>query len=122
MAAVPKNKRSRSKKNTKRNSFKLTLLSIVECPRCRANKIAHRVCQACGYYDNKEIIEIEKKSKEKTKDKSRESSKTKQGNSSIQKNRRGFRQKKAKIENPDNLQSNDSANSEVKTNDNAVNQ
>ena len=69
MAAVPKNKRSKAKRNTKRNSFKLNVLSIVECPRCRAKKIAHRVCQACGYYNNEEIIKIEQKSKEKGKEK-----------------------------------------------------
>lgn len=68
MTALPKNKRSKSKRDIKRNSYKLTVLSIVECPRCRAKKIAHRVCQACGYYDNQEIIKFDKKSKEKQKE------------------------------------------------------
>ena len=75
MAAVPKNKRSKSKRDMKRNSFKLTVLSIVECPRCRAKKVSHRVCQACGYYDNKEIIKIEKQKKEKGKEKTRQTDK-----------------------------------------------
>jgi large subunit ribosomal protein L32 len=70
LAAVPKNKRSKSKRDMKRNNYKLTVLSIVECPRCRAKKTAHRVCKACGYYDNKEIIKLEKKSKDKQKEKS----------------------------------------------------
>jgi large subunit ribosomal protein L32 len=82
LAAVPKNKRSKAKRNTKRNSFKLSVLSIVECPRCRAKKIAHRVCQACGYYDNKEIIQREKKTKEKSSEKTRESAKTRSKNTS----------------------------------------
>lgn len=68
MTALPKNKRSKSKRDIKRNSYKLTVLSIVECPRCRAKKIAHRVCQSCGYYDNQEIIKFDKKSKEKQKE------------------------------------------------------
>ena len=63
MAAVPKGKRSKSKRDMKRNGFKLGILSVVECPRCRAKKVAHRVCTACGYYDNKEIIKIKVKSK-----------------------------------------------------------
>lgn len=75
--AVPKNKRSKSNRNTKRNSFKLNVLSIVECPRCRAKKVAHRVCKECGYYDNKEIIKIEQKSKEKSKEKVKETKETK---------------------------------------------
>jgi len=82
LAAVPKNKRSKAKRNTKRNSFKLSVLSIVECPRCRAKKIAHRVCQACGYYDNKEIIQLEKKTKEKSTEKTRESTKSGSKNTS----------------------------------------
>ncbi len=63
MAAVPKNKRSKSKRDMKRNGFKLSVLSVVECPRCRVKKVAHRVCTACGYYDNKEVIKIIDKSK-----------------------------------------------------------
>lgn len=75
MAAVPKNKRSKSKRDMKRNSFKLAVLSIVECPRCRAKKVSHRVCLACGYYDNKEIIKVEKQKKEKGKEKTRQTEK-----------------------------------------------
>ena len=69
MAAVPKNKRSKSKREMKRNSYKLNTLEVVECPRCRAKKVAHRVCTACGYYDNKEIIKFKEKGKEKGKEK-----------------------------------------------------
>ncbi len=65
MAAVPKNKRSKSKRDMKRNSYKLAIPSIVECPRCRAKKIAHRVCLSCGYYKNNMIINLDKKNKEK---------------------------------------------------------
>lgn len=75
MPAVQKNKRSRSNKNARRNSFKLEPVNIVECPRCHAKKIAHRVCESCGYYNNVEIIQKEEKSKEKGKGK--ESTKTK---------------------------------------------
>jgi large subunit ribosomal protein L32 len=66
VAAVPKGKRSKSKRDMKRNGFKLGILSVVECPRCRAKKVAHRVCITCGYYDNKEIIKIKVKSKVKS--------------------------------------------------------
>ena len=62
MAAVPKNKRSKSKRDIKRNSYKLNIVEVVECPRCRAKKIAHRICTACGY-DNKEIIKFKEKVK-----------------------------------------------------------
>jgi len=91
LPAVPKSKRSKAKRNTKRNSFKLNIFSIVECPRCRAKKIAHRVCQSCGYYDNKEIIPMEKKKKEKSAEKTGETSKTKTGTGNASKKRPGAR-------------------------------
>ena len=65
MPAVPKNKKSKSKRDMRRNNFRLKALNIIECPRCHAKKIAHRVCQSCGYYNNTEIIQIENKSKSK---------------------------------------------------------
>lgn len=73
--AVPKNKKSKSKRDMRRTHDKLKVASIVECPRCHSKKIAHRVCENCGYYDNKEIIKIV--SKEKSKEKSKETTKTK---------------------------------------------
>ncbi len=69
MPAVPKNKRSKSKRDMRRNSFKLKALNIIECPRCHAKKIAHRVCQSCGYYNNIEIIKKEEKGKPKSQEK-----------------------------------------------------
>ncbi|MBM3706770.1 MAG: 50S ribosomal protein L32 [Actinobacteria bacterium] len=81
MAAVPKNKKSKSKRDMKRNSFKLKVLSIVECPRCHSKKIAHRICNSCGYYDNVEIIKM----KEKGKEKGKETAKTRLKGASIRK-------------------------------------
>ena len=86
LVAVPKNKKSKSKRDMRRAHDKLKVASIVECPRCHSKKIAHRVCENCGYYDNKEIIKI--KNKEKSKEKSKETAKTKPS---------GGRRKKEKI-------------------------
>ena len=75
LVALPKNKKSKSKRDMRRTHDKLKVANIVECPRCHSKKIAHRVCENCGYYDNKEIIKIA--SKEKSKEKSKETAKTK---------------------------------------------
>ncbi|MBU4293271.1 MAG: 50S ribosomal protein L32 [Actinobacteria bacterium] len=75
LVAVPKNKKSKSKRDMRRTHDKLKIASIVECSRCHSKKIAHRVCENCGYYDNKEIIKIV--SKEKSKGKRKETAKTK---------------------------------------------
>ena len=74
MPAVQKNKSSKSRRDKRRNSFKLKQNNIIECPRCHAKKIAHRVCPSCGYYNNLEIIKMEEKSKKKESSKPQEKS------------------------------------------------
>ncbi|MEA2015648.1 MAG: 50S ribosomal protein L32 [Actinomycetota bacterium] len=63
--AVPKGKTSRSKRDKRRTHDRLKILNIVECPRCHSKKIAHRVCQNCGYYLQNEIISFESEDKKK---------------------------------------------------------
>lgn len=57
--AVPKNKVSKARRNSRRANWKLTAPSMVECPQCREFKMPHKVCKSCGYYDGKEIIKVE---------------------------------------------------------------
>ncbi len=58
--AVPKRKTSKSKKNKRRASaYRLAKATISECPQCHEPKLPHRVCQACGYYKNREVIDAE---------------------------------------------------------------
>ena len=58
--AVPKKKVSRRRgRNRRAGSFKLTLPGMMECPQCHKMKIAHRVCKNCGYYDGKQIVNVE---------------------------------------------------------------
>ena len=63
--AVPKGKTSRSRRDKRRTHDRLKILNIVECPRCHSKKIAHRVCQNCGYYLQNEIISFESEDKKK---------------------------------------------------------
>jgi large subunit ribosomal protein L32 len=32
---------------------------MVKCPQCHEFKLPHRVCEACGYYKNKEVVKVE---------------------------------------------------------------
>jgi large subunit ribosomal protein L32 len=58
--AVPKRKTSKQRKNTRRASaYTLNKATVVECPQCHEAKQPHRVCRACGYYKNREIISVE---------------------------------------------------------------
>jgi len=60
--AVPKRKTSKAKRDSRRaNNFKLSLPGIVECSQCHQPKLAHRVCKKCGYYDGRQVIDVEAK-------------------------------------------------------------
>ncbi|MBN2073684.1 MAG: 50S ribosomal protein L32 [Actinobacteria bacterium] len=65
--AVPKGKTTRMKRDKRRTHDVLKKVSIVQCTRCHSMKIAHRVCQECGYYNNIEIIPVEEKSRSREK-------------------------------------------------------
>ncbi|KPU28253.1 MULTISPECIES: 50S ribosomal protein L32 [Caloranaerobacter] len=58
--AVPKRKVSKARRDKRRASnFKAYAPNLVECPQCHEPKLPHRVCGSCGYYKNKEVIEVE---------------------------------------------------------------
>ena len=57
--AVPKSKVSKSR-GAKRfaSNYKAKVPTLVECPQCHAQKQPHRVCLKCGYYDGRQVIEM----------------------------------------------------------------
>jgi large subunit ribosomal protein L32 len=59
--AVPKRRTSKSRRDRRRASnWKLTVPNLVECPQCHEKKQPHHACPACGYYDNRVVIDVEK--------------------------------------------------------------
>ena len=54
--AVPKRKVSKSKCNMRRAHHRLRTVNLGECSNCGELKLAHHICQACGYYDGREVI------------------------------------------------------------------
>ena len=55
--AVPKSKISKSRRNMRRAHDSLKPVSIVECSNCGEIKLPHHVCAACGYYNEREVVE-----------------------------------------------------------------
>lgn len=55
--AVPKGKTSKARKNKRRTHQKLEIPGMNICPNCGEYKLSHRVCENCGYYDGKAIVE-----------------------------------------------------------------
>jgi large subunit ribosomal protein L32 len=58
--AVPKRKTSHARKMSRKATWLRTEApSLMECPQCHEPKLPHRVCGECGYYNRKQIIEVE---------------------------------------------------------------
>lgn len=57
--AVPKRKTSKQRKHKRRTHYKLAMPGLATCSQCHALKVPHQVCKECGYYDGKEVIQVE---------------------------------------------------------------
>ena len=56
--AVPKRRKSRSKRDMRRAHWvrSLRVPTLVACPNCGEAKLPHRICRSCGYYKGRQII------------------------------------------------------------------
>lgn len=57
--AVPKKKRSKSKQGHTRSHHALGAPAYGECPQCHETKRPHHVCPHCGYYKDKEVLQVD---------------------------------------------------------------
>mgnify|MGYP000868243990 FL=1 len=58
--AVPKKKTSKAKSRSRRASaWRLDAPSRSTCPRCSAVKLPHRVCGNCGWYKNRQALDVD---------------------------------------------------------------
>lgn len=58
MSQEPKKRHSRARQGKRRASISLTVAKAIICPNCSAPKIAHHVCETCGFYKGKQIVKI----------------------------------------------------------------
>jgi large subunit ribosomal protein L32 len=65
--AVPKKRRSKAKKRTRRACWTITAPNLKKCAQCGEAIVSHQVCSSCGFYKGRQVIQIKVKSKE-TKD------------------------------------------------------
>lgn len=59
----PKYRRSHSQKRIHRSQWKLSQVTVTECPHCHELKLPHRVCAKCGYYNGMEVLTVVTKEK-----------------------------------------------------------
>jgi len=55
--AVPKKRTGKCAQGHRRSNWKATVPTLVECPNCKEQTRPHTVCESCGYYDGKQVIE-----------------------------------------------------------------
>jgi large subunit ribosomal protein L32 len=58
--AVPKRKVSKSRRDKRRTHYKAEMPAISVCSNCGEPVRPHNVCSKCGYYNGKQVVEIEK--------------------------------------------------------------
>jgi large subunit ribosomal protein L32 len=57
--AVPKKKKSKSKRDTRRSHDRVTMPKVTLCPQCQEPVLPHHVCLECGTYRGRSIIKTE---------------------------------------------------------------
>ena len=55
----PKRRQSRSRTGKRRAHDHLTLTQASVCSQCGASVVPHRACRSCGYYKDREVIEVD---------------------------------------------------------------
>ena len=56
--AVPKNRHTKSRRDRKRSHLKLTASASQHCTKCSALVLPHTVCETCGSYKGREVIDV----------------------------------------------------------------
>ncbi len=67
MGGVPKQRHTKSRRNKRRSQIFLRSQPLTECSHCKKQILPHTICPFCGYYKNREIIDVLKKAEKKRK-------------------------------------------------------
>ncbi|MCC7385008.1 MAG: 50S ribosomal protein L32 [Deltaproteobacteria bacterium] len=57
--AVPRKRKSHSRRRQQRSHDALTAPASSKCSNCGAPKMPHRVCNACGFYAGRAVVEVQ---------------------------------------------------------------
>ncbi|MGR3951465.1 MAG: 50S ribosomal protein L32 [Chlamydia sp.] len=58
--AVPRNRHSNARKNSKRSHHAKTPKNFGTCTNCSVQKMPHVVCHSCGWYKGRQVVQVEK--------------------------------------------------------------
>ncbi|MEJ2657585.1 MAG: 50S ribosomal protein L32 [Desulfobacterales bacterium] len=57
--AVPKRKKSKSRRDKRRTHQKNSAPNLTSCPQCGDERLPHHACPSCGTYKGRTVIEVE---------------------------------------------------------------
>ncbi|MGF1511897.1 MAG: 50S ribosomal protein L32 [Myxococcota bacterium] len=57
--AVPRKRKSNSRRKQQRSHDALTAPNYTACPSCGEPKMPHRACMSCGTHNGKQIMQVE---------------------------------------------------------------
>lgn len=57
--AVPRNRSSNSKKNSRRAHIFKSAQNFKTCSNCSKLTLPHKICASCGFYKNKAVVAVE---------------------------------------------------------------
>ncbi len=58
MPPLPKKKTPKSRQGKRRSHLGLTPPTLDECSHCHSPKLPHHVCPTCGWYNDREVVEV----------------------------------------------------------------
>lgn len=56
--AVPKKRHTKGRRNRRRANDRVKRTALASCPQCGNPKMAHTVCKTCGFYRQREVLEL----------------------------------------------------------------
>ena len=63
--AEPKKRLTSARSGARRSHLAKKAKKLTNCPKCQAIIPAHQVCNECGFYNGQDVLELERKEKEK---------------------------------------------------------
>lgn len=57
--AVPRNRMSNARKNSKRAHHAKKPKGFTACPKCEGPRMPHTICQSCGSYGDRVILNVQ---------------------------------------------------------------
>jgi large subunit ribosomal protein L32 len=57
--AVPKRKKSKSKRDKRRTHQKVAVPNLTTCPQCGEARLPHHACPSCGAYKGRTVSDVE---------------------------------------------------------------